>query len=140
MMLYKLATYLNLFTITSHCYDKVLCISPSKWHSICKYILFLLSTLFVRMFQHFILFFNFLLNEDNLFSAETVTYFYLSLPSRNVIKKCLVSSFFSSLLDLFHEAIDFSSPSNVLKLTFVIQSPIEDLQTANKATSSCKYF
>ena len=46
MMLYKLDTYLNLFIVTLHCYDKQYStISPSKWHSICKYILFLLSTL-----------------------------------------------------------------------------------------------
>lgn len=47
-----------IFPPSHHCYDKVLCISPSKWHSICKYILFLLSTLFLHeIFQHFILFF-----------------------------------------------------------------------------------
>lgn len=72
MTLYKLATYLNLFTITLHCYDKEhSAISPSKWHAICKYILFLLSTLFfyMRYFNTLFFFFNFLLNEDNLFST-----------------------------------------------------------------------
>lgn len=49
-----------------------------------------------------------------------------------------MSSFFSSLLDLFHEAIDFSSPSNVLKTLHLIQSPIEDLQATNKSHFLCE--
>lgn len=67
--------------------------------------------------------------------------FLPQLTFQNVIKKCLVSSFFSSLLDLFHEAIDFSSPFNVLKTLHLWFSPLLEISRLQiKATSSVKVF
>lgn len=144
MTLYKLATYLNLFTITLHCYDKEhSAISPSKWHAICKYILFLLSTLFftwdISTLYSFFLTFSWM--KIICFQLWNCDLFLPQLTFQNVIKKCLVSSFFSSMLDLFHEATDFSSPFNVLKTLHLWFSPLLEISRLQiKATSSVKIF